>query len=145
MFRKKPMKRTKAKKPKYSAKWYVDRLDEMARVNVHSRGRCEAEGMFGVQCSDVLHCHHISRRKHYINRWEESNLICLCARHHFYIHDHSEKEVELVNTLWEGAEYEIDGFKLNHQEWLTRRESMKWDKDYAKLFEYWLNKPERGG
>ena len=136
--------RKKSSKKKFSASWFRAKLDEACKANIRSIGRCEAEGMFGIECSSQLHAHHISRCRHYVNRWYEGNLVCLCAKHHMHLHDHAKDEIELVNKLWEGATYEIDGNTFSHYDYLMWREHNEpFARNYEDLLEYWRNKPAR--
>lgn len=149
-----PRKRKEAKK-KFTPAWYKTHLDDICKANIRSLGRCEAEGMFGVTCSGLLHAHHISRCYNMVNRWYEPNLICLCYSHHMHIHAHAKDEIELVSKLWGDAEYEVDemdnkgnptGKKLrvDHYDYLMWREHfLKWDRSYEQLYEYWTNKKPR--
>lgn len=157
--RKTPLRRTsKKRKVKLSASWYRAKLDEVCKANIRSIGVCEAQGMFGVECSSQLHAHHISRCRHSVNRWYEGNLVCLCYAHHMYIHDHGKAEVELVDALYSPEPFTVKqvdengiftgkvftGTHYEYMIWREYNEPFKCNLEtYEKLLEYWQNKPSK--
>lgn len=74
-----------------------------------------------MKCSSQLHAHHISRRRHYVNRWLPENMLCLCANHHRHIHDHPADELALVAHVYGEGHYDM---------LINREYVIKWDKDY---------------
>lgn len=63
---------------------------------VRSIGRCEAEGMFGVECMGALQCAHVIPRRFAATRTDLANGRSLCLRHHHHVDSFPGDMVELV-------------------------------------------------
>jgi hypothetical protein len=113
-----------------------DRLDRMASQWCRSIGQCELQGWWGVRCTPQLHTHHLSRRTCRANRWYESNLKCLCAAHHDFVHKRPWLETLWVNQFWPGLWEEL---------WERERANNgKSVIDYEELEAEWNAKEPRG-
>lgn len=64
-----------------SKKTLTRKLDKLCSLIIRSRGRCE-------RCGSVksLQCCHIFSRTYRSLRWSLDNLLCLCAKCHFWCH-----------------------------------------------------------
>ena len=63
-------------------------LDREFSKLVRSRGVCEMMGHEKPCSSKETHqCAHIYSRRHINIRWDKKNALCLCAAHHWWVHD----------------------------------------------------------
>jgi hypothetical protein len=78
------------KKP--SITYLTKKLDKIISEKVRNRGKCEMCGN-----TQTLQCCHIYSRSNRAVRWDELNLLCLCAGCHFFSHKNPLKFTAFVN------------------------------------------------
>lgn len=104
------------------------RADKLWREAIRERdGHCVMDfgaDFAGVACEGRLEAAHIHPRRHYGTRWEKTNGVLLCARHH--------RMFDGVFDRWAWA-----AARLGEAEWtrLCLLARNPWDKDYTKVFE----------
>ena len=85
----------------------TDRADAAIGRVVRSRpGPCEATKLWDgarFECSGPFHCCHLVSRKYRNTRWDERNLVKMCASHHAYF-DRNPVQRENTILLWLGAD-----------------------------------------
>lgn len=99
----KPTKKTRQKPPK------LDKLDKLARELCRRRGKCEAVGAAGVQCSGSLQWAHILSRSYHKVRWDLDNCLFMCAAHHtYYTFRPIEWRRYIISRIGEERLYELE-------------------------------------
>ena len=78
-------------------KQLMERLDVLwsKAVRITANNKCKVPGCYET-CVDP---HHIIRRSHKATRWILSNGICLCRKHHRFIHDNPTQGKKLIIGL----------------------------------------------
>lgn len=84
-----------------SKKTLTRRLDKICSEIIRSRGVCEKCGS-----SKNLQCCHIFSRTYRSTRWSLENLLCLCAKCHFWSHKNPILFAEFVKVNIGILEYE---------------------------------------
>ena len=85
-----------AKKKKVSKTRLKNKLDALFSKHIRKVGYCQAEGKLKGKCGGGLQTAHIEGRINYRLRWNEMNVLCLCAGHHRYAHAHPLEFFEFV-------------------------------------------------
>ena len=113
----------------------INKLDQLCSDWCRSLGRCEVGEALGEWCSTYLplQTHHLSKRGHLLNRFKESNLVCICAYHHQKCEDKAYNG--MVAGLIRTEEQLRDIFE-DHNE--------IYKGDFEEFFEEWKDKPSRG-
>lgn len=95
------MKKLKLAKPKKINKTRLKRkADSLFSLKVRSIGYCQAEGKMKGKCGGSLQCCHIQGRANYRLRWDEHNVLSMCAGHHRLSHTYPLDFVEMVMTYY---------------------------------------------
>lgn len=72
------------KQKKVKKKTLRNHADKLFSKHIRSIGHCQAEGRTKVKCGGQLQCAHLITRSNIRLRYEEYNVLCLCAGHHRY-------------------------------------------------------------
>lgn len=87
----------KISKPKKINKTKLKRkADSLFSLKVRSIGYCQAEGKMKGKCGGQLQACHIQGRANYRLRWDQNNLLCMCAGHHRLSHTYPLDFIEMV-------------------------------------------------
>ena len=91
----------KLKKPKKVNKTALKRkADILFSLKIRSINCCQAEGLMKGKCGGSLQCCHIQGRANYRLRWDEQNVLCMCAGHHRISHTYPLDFIEFVMTYY---------------------------------------------
>ena len=86
------------KKPSKSS--LTRKLDKLISQIVHQRGKCQRCGS-----TETLQAAHIFSRQFRNTRWDEKNILLLCAKCHFWSHHEPTEFAEFVKKMLIPKEY----------------------------------------
>jgi hypothetical protein len=81
-----------------------NKADSLFSKFIRSRGYCQAEGKTMTKCGGVLQCCHVTTRSVTALRYDEMNVLCMCAGHHRFFTNHP----------LEWAEFLLEHYPENH-------------------------------
>jgi hypothetical protein len=100
-------------KPKKEPVPSVAVLDRLFSLYVRKVGECAMWGYGGISCTSTFDCSHIKSRRFHSVRWCPLNALCLCDRHHRWVHDHPDQNgLALVELLGREHLDELQGLYL---------------------------------
>lgn len=96
----------------HSNSWYIKILDKEFSLLIREKGFCEASDV--SHCGGVLQDAHIIGRANHTLRWDGTNHLCLCYRHHIFFAHHDPVEFLLwfQNKYPERWTYLLEARKL---------------------------------
>jgi len=80
-------KATKQKNKQKTQKYWIDKMDNIARNVCRSRGKCENPHCKFQSLNYVLQWAHVVSRSYHATRWDADNCLCLCSGCHKYYTD----------------------------------------------------------
>ncbi len=125
-------KKTARKKKAERASTHKEAATRLHSLIVRSLGRCEAAGMYGLDCSDTLNACHIIRRSRSGVRTDLSNSFCACTTHHAWLDNHIADLIDFV-----GGSDRYRELQTRADIWTERRGSplLYWREERARLSE----------
>ena len=102
------------------------KVDQVFSLFIRRHGVCQGSG-HGCECGGNLQCAHIISRWNLRLRWDEMNVLCLCAGHHRY----------WTNRPLEWADFIRKNFSKQYNYVMTHKEEKKKMKesDYREVIE----------
>lgn len=113
-----------AKKKKVSKTYLKKKADRLFSLKVRAIGKCELRGLDHIECNGNLQTMHIVGRGNMRLRYDEMNVLCGCAAHHYWYTIHP----------WEWQEFIRDRFTSRY-EYLNKVRNEVVKADYYEVIE----------